>query len=378
VTQRRRAHVGRTLVIDRRIRGIGRIRMASGLQSKAQFNLLNDHITDAAGTVEGLAILEAMHRGAVRPAVFFRHAKSGTLHLIPLGTAAGALVEAVTAWREDTRRDVAVDTYRVRGELIAHLTAVAKPGAMVADLPDTLRVLRTRMKGARDFNIQRSYAQAFLRDTLGKLSPVYLALQAVPVRKVRPTVRKHPLTPVELLTIAGAFATVRARRIAASTAKRGVRPIEAKGDDAIVMALTGMNPKEYAGRWTVEPDRVRLFGTKRGGRVRDIPKAFPCALWPHDGLAAPSVGTKNFWRWFREAAKEAGIACTPYDLRRSFATWLEAAGIIRARRRLYLGHAAGDITDLYEQHEVTAFLEADGAKLRAWLDAQCSPTLPTT
>ena len=57
----------------------------------------------------------------------------------------------------------------------------------------------------------------------------------------------------------------------------------------------------------------------------------------------------------------------PYDLRRTYAHWLELAQIPRTRRKLYLGHSAGDITDLYERHEIDAFLSADGRTLRAWL-----------
>jgi hypothetical protein len=137
-----------------------------------------------------------------------------------------------------------------------------------------------------------------------------------------------------------------------------------------------MNPKEHAEDWSVRADRVHIGGTKRPGRVRDVPKAFPSALWPHVTLPRPSVGAKNFWRWFRLAADHAGVPCTPYDLRRSFANWMEAAGIIRARRMAYLGHGARDITDLYERHEVEAYLIEDGAKLRAWIDLQLGQVGP--
>jgi hypothetical protein len=105
---------------------------------------------------------------------------------------------------------VSTDTHRVRGELVTHLRSVARASAIVVELPDLLRVLRARMTGARDFNIQRSYAQAFVRDTLGKHSPIYQAVQAVPVRKVTPKVRKHPLTPAEVLAVAAGFDTLRA------------------------------------------------------------------------------------------------------------------------------------------------------------------------
>lgn len=58
----------------------------------------------------------------------------------------------------------------------------------------------------------------------------------------------------------------------------------------------------------------------------------------------------------------------PYDLRRTYANWLEAAGIPRTRRKLYMGHAVGDITGMYELHEVQNHLAADAAKLTSYLD----------
>ena len=57
----------------------------------------------------------------------------------------------------------------------------------------------------------------------------------------------------------------------------------------------------------------------------------------------------------------------PYDFRRTYANWLEAAGIPRTRRKLYLGHGASDVTALYELHEVAAFLVEDAAKLSTFL-----------
>jgi hypothetical protein len=46
---------------------------------------------------------------------------------------------------------------------------------------------------------------------------------------------------------------------------------------------------------------------------------------------------------------------------------MEQAGIPRTRRRLYLGHGVRSVTDLYERHQVDAFLADDAAKLRAFL-----------
>lgn len=133
------------------------------------------------------------------------------------------------------------------------------------------------------------------------------------------------------------------------------------------MALTGMGPTEYWGRWSVGTDRVHIEGTKRAARVRDVPTLFPCAIYAGETLARPSITSSSFSRALRIASVATGIACSPYDLRRTFGNWMEQAGILRSRRKQYLGHAIGDVTERYERHEVAQHLLNDGAKLRAWI-----------
>jgi hypothetical protein len=213
----KKQHVGPSKEVDRRIRGVGRIRHASGLPDGPQFRALNTAITEASKTDEGRAILRMMvgKHPKLRADVFFRAANTKTLHLIPQGNAALPLVDAVTQWREDTKPDVSTDTY-------------------------------------------------------------------------------------------------------------------------------------------------------------------PSELWRPWTLQGPSVSQKVYAKAFRAAADAVGLPCTPYDLRRSFANWMEAAGIPRTRRKLYLGHGAADVTDLYERHEVQAFLLEDGRKLRAWIDRQLAPKSPVS
>ena len=64
----------------------------------------------------------------------------------------------------------------------------------------------------------------------------------------------------------------------------------------------------------------------------------------------------------------AGSACV-HDLRKTFSNWCEGAGIPRTRRRLYLGHGRRDVTDLYEEHDVSSFLENDAKALRRFVGA---------
>src|SRR6185312_6313905 len=120
----------------------------------------------------------------------------------------------------------------------------------------------------------------------------------------------------------------------------------AAAEIATTMAVTGMRPNEMWGKWSVEADRVRIHGTKTTGAERVVPRV--------PGHLAPPRIT---YRAFREALAQATDGqMTPYDLRRTYANWLESAGVIRTHRRLYLGHGAKDVTDLYEWKEIEGFL----------------------
>jgi len=123
------------------------------------------------------------------------------------------------------------------------------------------------------------------------------------------------------------------------------------------MSLTGMRPNEMWGEWEIDHYAVRIHGTKTKGADRVVPLVSVLLFHPQVSYVV-----------FRKALRTASDGqMTPYDLRRTYANWLEAAGIPRTRRRLYLGHGASDVTDLYEAHEVRAFLAADAEKLRAFL-----------
>lgn len=119
----------------------------------------------------------------------------------------------------------------------------------------------------------------------------------------------------------------------------------------------------------MRPDRVHIDGPKRDARVRDVPRLFPCAIHEGTTLARPAITSSSFSRALNIVSIATGIECSPYDLRRTFGNWLEAAQILRSRRKQYLGHSIGDVTERYERHEVAQHLNADGAKVRAWIAA---------
>ena len=94
--------------------------------------------------------------------------------------------------------------------------------------------------------------------------------------------------------------------------------------------------------------------------AREMVRLQPLVLAP----AVPRVSKDNFRKAMHE---RTGGRVTPYDLRRAFACWMERAGVVRIRRKIYMGHAAGDVTAFYEQSDIDAYLAEDAATLRKWL-----------
>ncbi|MCH8873807.1 hypothetical protein IH824_13725 [candidate division KSB1 bacterium] len=130
------------------------------------------------------------------------------------------------------------------------------------------------------------------------------------------------------------------------------------GDAWWSMCCTGMGPDEYWSlKWRVGPNYVRILGTKRDARKRDVPL-----------VCAPVVPITKTSSGFAQALRKVtGGDVQPYDGRRTFMHWMEEAGITRTRRRMYMGHAVKDVADLYERHELARFLDDDATKIGAYL-----------
>jgi hypothetical protein len=129
-----------------------------------------------------------------------------------------------------------------------------------------------------------------------------------------------------ICVIAGVFSSARA-------STRGLRTLfpnpATDHVDGIAwsMALTSMGAKEFWGEWEVKSDRISIGSTKANGRVRDV----PLLMVP----VVPRIHRRAFEDKFRQRTASAR---TVYDLCRSFAFIPEAAGLVRTRRRAYMGH----------------------------------------
>jgi hypothetical protein len=356
-----------SLVIDVRIRHVGRVHRATGIHRENTFALFKAAVKEMGGHHSGREWIRMFQRGDIDGVELFAAYNDGRWRELPKPELEQPLVKALEEWQKATKGQVAAETHRVRAHLVTKVREYAPAAATVNDLPAVLRAMRGGMgKAAASFNLLRNYVRAFVRDTIGKRNPVYEAIKfdvlpiPIPGHAKQKEKKRHPLTPAQVQLLASKFSTV-----AAGGGKQ-----EGHGYVAIMMALTGTHPEEFWGEWEQAPTYVHVHGTKREPRDRKIPKLFPTPLWPHPVLKRSTITVKSFGRAFRAAAKEAKLTCSPLDMRRSFANWLEAAGIERTRRRMYMGHGGRDVTDLYETQELLQHLAKDGEKLRTWIKQQ--------
>lgn len=242
--------------------------------------------------------------------------------------------------------------------MTAYVAATARAGSPVSDLPNVLRQLKVKLGKdghPAQFNRVRSSVQRFLRDTFGKRHPIYKAAADVAPLEETKQRKNNPQTVAAVMDLA--------------------RKIEARHVGALWgMALTGMGPKEFFNGWKIEGTGVHVPGTKRKARDRVVPLVMADRFSAATGER--ELTTDHRARRFGKAlAKASDDTVQPYDLRRTYATWMEAAQIPRSRRRRYMGHAIGDVTELYEQDELERYLSEDAAKLEAFVRAGEKETL---
>jgi len=336
-----------SFVIDRVVPGVGRIKRASGTTDRATYKRLVSMV-DTLKAKGRLDLLEGMRDGLVTPLQLWGAFRRGDLDRLPSAETVaplwskddrGAVDRWLAAWTKSTHHR------RATASSFAQLRKLATADACVGDLSALLKRYRVQCERAgfgTSFNNARSHAQAFLRDTVGRSHRLWrdcANLQRLPVtrREGRPlSVAAFDALCDQLTGVGSAHADI----------VRG-------------MAGTGMGPGEFWGRWEDKGAFLRVHGAKREGRNRLVPK-----LWP---VSRPARHPRTF---ADTLGCVTGGTTEPYDLRRTFAHWLEEAGVPRTRRKLYIGHGAGDVTDLYERHEVDAFLVRDGELLKAYVAAE--------
>lgn len=356
-----------SLRIDLRLRGVGRIARATGTSDPQQLELYRGMLRAlaAAGRID---ILRAIRDGVVsiaeawdayrpqigRPADLNRLPTPETLRRLWATNVTGAEVGALETWV--AAYDTGDDNRTALRKGFRGIRLGAKESVTVGDLPALLKACRARhVKAgtARAFNATRTAVQAFLRDTLGPQHWLWAA-----VKEIKPLAyRSEPGRPFESPSEASAYC-------------EALGPVY--GPMFWAMCITGMNPREFWGRWEYRDVQhcLHVFGTKRKARDRDVPVI--------DRVARPTRAYdsfENFVKKFNSEQREqrargasgAFAHRTPYDGRRTFARWMENAGIPRSRRIAYMGHTARDMTDRYERPEIMLYIKLDSEILRRYV-----------
>jgi hypothetical protein len=351
----------RSLVLDRVFRDVGRIKLASGTRQRDVFNQVNAMLSTLYSKGR-LDLLSAVQKRRISPLGLWDAYRDGRLEQVSAAEMLLPLVETFREWRlaGNTRTakpwspSHALGLSHIERSLVKH----AAPGATVKDLPAIVRAIRVESSGRQvQFDHERVCFMAFLRDICGKSSPTYLEVVEID-RFNKPTeIKRSPLRVGALIEWT--------RKLDSDVAAC-----------CWAMASTGMGPLEYWGAetdpipWERREHSIWIAGAKKAGqgkpRTREVPDLGRC-----DG--APPISRGAFVQRLRE---QTGGAFKPYDLRRTFANWLEAAGIPRTRVKMYLGHSLSEITDLYTSHDVSEYLQSDGELLRRWIDQQTHSLTP--
>lgn len=227
---------------------------------------------------------------------------------------------------------------RSRDRQIA-IRACQPPNGLLAGYRDECQ----RDNRRRTFNLTRSAAQAFLRDFVGRTNRLWKAVAEIQRLKEAPR-RGNPQSVAQVRGLA--------------------RELGSHGSTLWALCLTGMRAGEYWGDWEVRNDRIMVHGTKTACSDRFVPLAFP--------ILRPAT---KYWGFVQALRKATGGHVRVHDARKTYAHWLESAGIPRTRRRLYLGHGRRDITDLYEERDVRDFLSSDAQMLRGYVGGEPETTL---
>jgi integrase len=314
---------------------VGRIRRATGTNDKDVFKAIDTMLTQLYQQAR-FDLLESLRDKKLSLMEVYADWRVKGVERLPSAATLGPVIprwEKWTATLEAEHRRVAAGWgEKVMGK---HLP----DAAAIRALPDAVRAIQNTFAAQpRSANLMRSFVLAFLRDTVGRGSPVYSEVVSLrPVKQPRKTPRAKP-TLDDVRTMAEVLGPQHA-------------PI------VWTLALTGMRPKElWVTPWKVMADRVRIEGSKSAGSFRDVPLL--------GVITKPAVAHVTF----RKAFKAKYANWRVYDLRHAYAGLLEDAGVPRTRRLLYMGRGPKDVQDLYEFREVSAYLCADAERIMTHLD----------
>lgn len=322
-------------MVDRTFRRVGRIKKVTGALTKKEAEGYEGMLR--ALYPRRIDVLKAIKPGVVSIPEVYTAWQTGDGDALPTVESFKRLTgkdeaEGVYGWAKSA--DVSEAQRRNHRQAFKGLLAGEPEGATVADLPALLRRYKGRAGGHVMFNRVKASVLAYLRDTLGRRHDLYEKVADIAGFKEAPA--------------AGI-------KLTADQVRKLATDLGNLGPMVWALALSGMRRGEYWGTWEELADRYHIHGTKTDGSDRDIPYL--------GKISRPLVG----YQAFRRHLQKAHPGLTPHDFRHTYMHWMEEAGISRIRRKLYLGHRTSDVTEIYERHELTGFLQGDAARLLEYI-----------
>lgn len=264
-----------------------------------------------------------------------------------------------------------------RRNFVEHATFLEKKGFVdkkttVGELPQITWTLSQHFAqhGKADrFNGLRSYFLGFVTKHLKhkKASPIYSKISEIPQHAIK---RRKPHNPFE--SPRDMYALLRQVDGIKTIPKERRRQYK---EAIYFMCLHGLRPHEYAeGLFTLDESppggtgHLRIQGSKNVSARRVVPLFVnPAAL-----RARPVKYSSLHSVLLRTGAKQ-----NIRDFRRTYAIWLEKAGIPESRARYYMGHQAESMTQHYRTRPMSRqMLDEDEAVFRVWFQKELDMPTP--
>lgn len=330
-----------TLIVDRRFKGIGRIKRASGTNDKKTLKRIEVMLGQLYDSSAHFQILEEIRDGVVSIMEVYQHWTNNRLEHLPTTRTLKPVIPTVLDWI-DNAHVATPHTKKNYKNQVKRFCDVIGRNPPIQEIPKEFKRYKSHCKEqdiGRTFNSCRTVFQAYFNNNFKKSHTLWQ--QVSEIGKLKETSkRKAPqLSVVEFQELVEKLPKPHA-------------------DIARALVLTGMLFKEVAGEWWCEEDRVVIKGTKTEGRDRIVPLI---QLIHH-----PTRAIGSFTKQLKRIRKD--LSSTSF--RRTYALWTALAQIPRARKRMYMGHVVQDTTDIYEEHRVEEYLLEDATKLRKWISGQ--------
>jgi integrase len=348
-----------TLPIDVQTHGI-RVSRRSGTTSRRQLKNYKDMVTRLGG-MGRLDIVRALRDGRLSLAEVWERYRLGDAAALPEPELFRTLSVAWRAWLKQKAR-LGERTRKDYEGALKRLTAREKD-ATIRELPQLLRKHAQASADVRPrtFNQDWAAARSFLGSIVGRYHPLYAEVSRIDRLEVTAE-PINPQTPDQVRALADWFMAHRAPfRPDGETYAHHARTLWG-------LCLTGMRPEEFweeavgkkRATWALLEDRVSIHGIKNAAAVRVVPRL----------AIITKPGSKvAFSRALRKACVALGLPhVTPYDCRRTYATWLSHAGIPDNRQDAYMGHGARNMRELYRRPgDLAKYLAEDAAALSAYI-----------